>query len=54
MEAGAVGVPGPPASMVKALELASVIIQHHKMEADHAKEKPLKNVPVEKKMFQIR
>lgn len=48
MEAGAVGVPGPPASMEKALELASVIILHQKVMADHAREKALKNGPAEK------
>lgn len=48
MEAGAVGVPGPPASMEKALELASVIILHQNLVADHAREKTLKNGPVEK------
>uniref|UniRef100_A0A8C0AWG0 Complement component C9 n=1 Tax=Buteo japonicus TaxID=224669 RepID=A0A8C0AWG0_9AVES len=48
MEAGAVGAPGPPASMEKALELASVIILHQNLMADHAREKALKNGPVEK------
>jgi len=48
MEAGAVGVPGPPASMEKALELASVTIPHQNPVADHAREKALKNGPVEK------
>lgn len=48
MEAGAVGVPGPPALMEKALELASVIIPHQNLVADHAREKAFKNGPVEK------
>lgn len=48
MEAGAVGVPGPPASMEKALELASVIIPHQDLMAGHAREKALKNGPVKK------
>lgn len=49
MEAGAVGVPGPPASMERALELASVIILHQDLMADHAREKALKNGPVKKR-----
>lgn len=48
MEVGAVGVPGPPASMERALELASVIILHQDLMADHAREKALKNGPVKK------
>lgn len=48
MEAGAVGVPGLPASMEKVLELASVIIPHQNLMADHAREKAFKNGPVEK------
>lgn len=48
MEAGAVGVPGLPASMEKALELASVIILHQNLVAEHAREKALKNGLVEK------
>lgn len=47
MEAGAVGVPGPAVSMEKALELASVIILPQNLMADHAREKALKNGPVE-------
>lgn len=48
MEAGAVGLPGPPASMERALELASVIILHQDLVAGHAREKALKNGPVKK------
>lgn len=48
MEAGAVGVPGPPASMERALELASVTILHQDLMADHARGKALKNGPVKK------
>lgn len=48
MEAGAVGVPGPPAPMERALELASVITLHQDLMADHAREKALKNGPVKK------
>lgn len=48
MEAGAVGAPGPPASMERALELACVITLHQDLMADHAREKALKNDPVKK------
>lgn len=46
MEAGAVGVPGPPAPTERALELASVIILRQDLMADPAREKALKNGPV--------
>lgn len=49
MEAGAVGVPGPPVSREKALELVSVTIPYQNLVVDHAREKALKNSPVEKK-----